>query len=141
MVGFEGADVPLEEDVLKKGVREFFPTFREWAADGNVEQIIRSRTTEGDLFTVPSNFTLFITSAWLSANVVLGGTFSNMNISNRVAFLGVDCPIDQVSSITADFSMPIKVHEGEVITIGTGGVNTTRGGFVGFLLPKKISVR
>lgn len=134
------SDVVLTEDVIKKR-REFFPTFREWVADGNADQIIRSRTSEGTLFSVPSNFTLFITSAWLSANVVLGGTFSNMNISNRVSFLGVDCPADQVSSTTANYSMPIIAHEGEDIIIGTGGVNTTRGGFAGFLLPKKISVR
>jgi len=144
MVPFTGSDVPLEDDLLPKpdiNQRVFFPSFAEWASDGNIEQVIRSVTTEGIIFTVPANFTLFITNAWISARIPLGGSFSNINISNQTSFLNLDCDDGNVNSISMGYKMPVVVHSGDFIQVGTGGVNTTRAGFVGYLLPKKISIR
>ncbi len=141
MPPFTGSDVSLEKDILKKGERVIFPTFAEWAADGNIEQVIRSRTSEGVIFTVPQNFTLFITNAWISATIPLGGSFSNMNISDQTSFLNLDCDDGNTNTIFASYSMPVVVHAGDFVQVGTGGVNTTRAGFVGYLLPKKISIR
>lgn len=131
-----GSDVPLEEDILKKKI-EFVDGWVEWATK-NREQIILSRSSEGVIFTVPATSTLYITQAFLSATVPLGGTFSNMNISNQTPFLMLDCQ-GGTDSISATYPMPIKVEGGDFVQVGTGGVNTTRCGFVGFIVPKRLN--
>ena len=142
--------IALTEDVVKKKPLVVSPTFMEWVADGNVEQITqaRSNTLADTLYIVPDNFTLFITSAFVSASCTTGAP------SNRSAILTIDGDEEGkailFASITGgytsannaiSFPMPFKVNSGQIVR-GILNVNTLgRWGFIGFLLPKKISIR
>ena len=149
------SDVPLTEDVVKKPLREFSATFSEWAAD-NVEQIwITDRVTSGRvLYTVPENFTLFITSGFIAGHsTAVGGTHGDLRLQFGTAsklFIIVACTVDHhttavgtASSMALSFPMPLKINQGEIVEIAITGVSNpfVVAGFTGFLLPKKISIR
>lgn len=153
--------VPLTEDILKKP-REFVRTWLEWIADGNAEQVGKSgNITRGatgvqtlTIYTVPDNFTLFITSVWMGMdNTAIGsGTASG---SLRLLGPFINLMSDNLnlghahgSHSSNSFTMPFKVESKgkvainiEMVSTGAPTSVTTHGGFLGFLLPKKISFR
>lgn len=139
----------LEEDVIKRPPPEFTKSWLEWVAESKAEQIMRSGTigsTQLTLFTVPKNFTLFITSVWgtVRSNAVgdgirlaVSGTADDRADFFRL-FLG---GVNTTEAISRDFTMPIDLPENSKIDLagtGTAGVSAT-GGFTGFILPKLIS--
>jgi len=145
MPPFTGSDVPLEEDILKKkGPRDFFPTFLEFAADNNI-QVIRSTITTGTetLFTVPDRQTLFITEGFVSISTGSGtsGT-ARLLIQGQSDFLGSTCNVASTTSESLNFRKAIKVESGQVvqsITSSGAGIQAISTGFSGFLVDKKIS--
>ena len=155
-------DVEIPPQVLEEPVRKFFPTFLEWVADGNAEQvggsgnISRGATGAQSLtiFTVPENFTLFITSVWLgSDNAAPGaGTATILfQVSSPLLVLLTDnlnLSFASGSHASNSLTMPIKVSSGasvniqlEMISSGAPTTVIAHGGFTGFILPKKISIR
>ncbi len=144
------SDKVLDRDVVKRPDREFEATFSEWASD-NVEQIIENRDTTGTMFDVPKNFTLFVTSAWITLMASSGANSSGfariMVLNNTKVLLGVrarnfsTAPSPQNSSMALSFPMPIKVERGDVDFLLSGTEFRGVAGFTGFLLPKKISIR
>jgi len=155
------SDVVLDESrVLEPRGRTFFPTFAEWASDGNVEQVLRSREFDTDdffLYTVPENNTLFITSAFVSGmeqgnNSTHGGVAIKIiaPVGNKILFHLCAVDIDHTNgghggnrALSLAFPMPIRANSGERIQLDRTGMasGSTTGGFAGFLLPKKISIR
>lgn len=146
---FEGENVVLDEDVIKKPDREFFPTFQEWLGDGNVEQVTRFAFINGttnSFFTVPNNFTLFITSIWMSGNCAAAGAAqrdaqldlgddSKIILGLRITGAGTN------QSNSLNYTMPLKVETGRVVRLSSDANFAVSCGFQGFLLPKKISIR
>ena len=148
------SDVPLTEDVVKKPPREFSATFSEWAAD-NVEQIVKSKGSAGDLNVVPENHTLFITSAFITASEEANATtHGNAQLrirgvaSTKATLLVIE--IDHITgqhggsqALSITFPMPIKIESGLQVNLTESGITTPGlfAGFTGFLLPKKISIR
>lgn len=145
------SEVPLTEDVLKEKPREFIKSFLEWIPDGNVEQIIKSanRSTIGSstIYAVPKNFTLFITSIWqiITCTGVGAATTrrSNILITGDIALQTLEIiAIGAQESMTQSFSMPLKISEKNIIIVNQQHANMrSQAGFIGFLLPKKISFR
>ncbi len=141
------SDVPLTEDVIKRPPSEFSATFMEWASD-NIEQVFKQGTAAGasaTLYTVPDNFTLFITSAWVSVSCITGNPADRsgtilFNNSLRIIDTSI-YPGNTVNSNTLSFPMPLKINTKAVIEILSSANSRSRGGFQGFLLPKKISIR
>ena len=149
--------VSLDKDVVKEKPLAVSPTFMEWAADGNVEQIIAAGNEGASLiFTVPNNKTLFITSAWVggmeTANVNSHGHIilfiEDPAASGTLPILGAS--VDHVTgqhggntNNSLSFPMPLRVEQKNKIAITSPNINTPRmrGGFQGFLLDKKISIR
>lgn len=140
--------VALDKDVIKQAPRQFFPTVKEWAADGNTEQIIVSNASNGNvtLYTVPDGFTLFITSAWVTCQCIAAGP------SARRALVSIGPEGKDIvgASITGQaeansnaltYSMPLAVTSGISIFGLTTSNSTGRWGFQGFLLPKKVAIR
>ena len=153
MVELGKSKVPLDKNIIPEQPRIFFPTFAEWIADGNAEQIIRTATftTPGatPIFTVPENFTLFITNLHLSSDITGGGA-GNTQASIRLGVNDLIVPIRHthviasadhvVSSLSCP--MPLKVDSGDSVFLTVGlGTMIASGQICGFLLPKKISIR
>jgi hypothetical protein len=152
------SDVPLDKDrVLEPRTREFFPTFAEWAADGHIEQILRSRTRvtiNQTLYTVPENHTLFITSAWVTATET-GNVSTHGEVRLDISTSGFNrtiltTPVDHITgqhggstSLSLSFPLPVRIEEKNTIILVEAGITSPLlgGGFVGYLLPKKISIR
>ena len=145
MVEFEGT-VPLTEDILKKDLR-FSPTWAEWSADYNNEQVVRSvsRTSGGTstFFTVPDKQTLFITSAWISGIGSSAGTIVNFRLHGSAfssQFLRVFSNDINGTSISQQYANPLRFEAGQVveftISIGQGVAGA---GFAGFLVSKRLS--
>ena len=143
---FTGEEIPLRENILKKEV-EFVKSWVEWSSENRTQVINKAQGTGTTImFTVPTKHTLFITSAWIS------GTGDNIGSVIRVAditlfstnrsILGIilqDGAADSPTSNNSSYNMPLKVEEGEqIFLVATGTVNAS-GGFVGFLVPKKIT--
>lgn len=137
---FEGSDVPLTEDILRKPV-EFVRSWIEWTSE-NRQQIIRTAFSPGTLFTVPDNNTLWITSAYVSANnSTVGDQAVTLSITNNFQILRMRIQNTADSnSLSSSFPMPIKVEEGQVIALSSNATNSTAG-FTGFIVPKQISGR
>lgn len=152
------SDVPLDDKrVLEPRQREFFPTFAEWASDGNIEQVTQTFDLGTTFYTVPKNHTLFVTSVFLngaeggnvSGHAVVEMVLSNPpNNNDRFIFLSirVDHTAGQhggADSLSLSFPMPIRVEQDEIVNFLQGGFDTplVKGAFSGFLLPKKISIR
>ena len=146
------SDVFLDKDIIPDKAREFFPTIAEWVADGNAEQIIASAIANGVMFTVPDNFTLFITSAFISDHTESTGADNDAQIQVRDEtrlILATNTPHSHTGGnnhehccVAQTYPMPIKVESGATIEfrgLGAGAHGTA--GIQGFLLPKKISIR
>jgi len=150
-----GSDVPLEEDILIEK-KPFSPTFQEWAADGNVEQVIifnnKVNATEETIHTVGAAETLFITSMQMSLSYLgdPGGERALIKINSGASGreilvlqandgVGVSDFGNANTSIT--FNMPLKVSSGSLIRHDnpTNGQSTII--IIGFVLPHKISIR
>lgn len=143
----EASSKILDKDVIRRPDREFFATFAEWVADGNAEQIIRqigTPTSGGTIYSIPKNFTLFITAACISITCTSGAP------SQRIA--SIQLPDGQsiiqaaiqggftAFSNAVSFPMPIRATSGNITT----QINANAFGnfiIIGFLLPKKISIR
>lgn len=140
---FQGEDVPLTEDILKKK-KEFVKTWLEWAAE-NREQVIRSgKTGSGStitLFTVPDKNTLFITNTWF-AHTNTGGASAGNNrykIGNDFIYDFGLIAVAGSRSVSNSHPMPLRVQEKQTITITSSTNYLIQGGFQGFLEPKKIT--
>jgi len=150
---FEGEDVPLEQDILKKKV-EFIRTEAEHNA--RVSEIVRANgfvgggSTDITFFTVPENKTLFITAVSLGAASDGGGLGGGMQfsihvggINNQIIVLRMIDDIAGYSSNAVSFPMPIKVDSGQAVIIRSN--NTTDGSadgcIVGWLEDQLISSR
>lgn len=148
---FQGGDVPLSENILKKDV-DFVKTWVEWAADTR-ERITRSATSNEDMFVVPEKNTLFITVAWIT--VAASGTTGN-NVRCEISIDGntrtlITCRIKDNSlvgvappmsnSISQSYPMPIKIEAGEAVryTQTASSSANSKGGFTGFLVPKRLN--
>jgi len=151
MPPFQGSDVPLEEDVLKKPIRQFFPTFAEWVSDNNAEQINISAQQTGagstTVLTIAQNFTFFLTTAASFAmdtnNVasVRTGAISIGGVANSTLILaGVHAAGDNFFG-SVSYPMPIRVEAGQSIIVTSSANMNHRASITGFLLPKKISIR
>lgn len=133
--------VALTKEKVLQEEKDYVVDFKDWAADGNIEQVILYRSSEGTLYTVPKNYTLFITSCYLSAHSTAARTFTSINLSDRVVIFGLNLIQNTTAEGSISFPMPIRANSGEAILMNTGGVNSTFGGIHGFLLPSKISIR
>lgn len=154
---FQGEDVVLKKDIIKRE-RNFLPTESEWQARNADDIIIRSNLISGstvDLFTVPANKTLFITSAWISGQAIKNANNAS-SFGIRLAgtgsftryFVGVWINAGEathppvIATSANNFNMPIKVESGEIVQIHKSLVTSTlqgAGGFTGWLEKKEIS--
>lgn len=147
---FEGSDVPLEEDILKKKV-EFSTSWIEWAAQ-NFEQVFQKTTaSSGTFFTTPERKTLYITSAWIAYSDLAVGTTSNSEYVLSIgsagtatsSFLSLSKPNvnGDNGAISINFPMPIKVESNQVVRLtgGTSAAHQVTAGFIGFFVDKRIS--
>lgn len=135
---FEGGDVPLEEDILKKTV-DFVSNEKEFS--GRHRELIQKATTSnGDvtIFTVPPNKTLFITTAWISGssdgvNVEAGFLTIYFNdVENSI--LGCSSGVKNEGNNSLGFPMPIQVNSGgKVFLESTSGNFNVAGGFTGWI--------
>ncbi len=144
-------EISLTKDVIKRPDREAFPTFLEWVADGNAEQILRNafKSTSGSvtLFEVPENFTFFITSFNMSSENTAGGAGnveSLLRFSTTEALARIAHNMNEHDHVvlSQSYTMPVRVPSGQVIEISNIGASlNTSVVLQGFLLPKKISIR
>jgi len=124
----------------------FYPTYAEWAAQGNREQITQasaSVTSNTEFYTIPENKILFITSAFLSAihdGAGAGGSSSSLRIKSRDILLGValNTGIQTTQNQTLNFNMPIVAYPGDIIMVTAHASTTARAGFSGYLEDKQI---
>lgn len=140
----------LTKNLIQRPDREFIPTFLEWVPDGNVQQIFIHKADSGgalvNLYTVPKNFTLFITSAHLDISCTAAGP------SYRVARLIINKTTNVVlstaltgqednASATQAYPMPLRVDSDDIVQLSTSASQNYQVQIQGFLLPKKISIR
>jgi len=148
MVELGTSKVPLEEDIFKK-VRTFFPIFSEWASD-NFERIIRNSTGSGTntLFTVPANKTLFITAVHVfiandtapnARGIISIGATSGSGVGETLLNITTTAASGSEGGAYA-FNYLIKVESGEIVQAKEISSNSSSIGFIGFMIPKKISV-
>lgn len=145
----------LEEDILKVKARQFFPTFAEWIADGNAEQIVRAAfsndSTDKIIFAIPKNKTFFMTGCSLSTknsdlgDQATGAQIRYGNVAPFTTFTLLTAETEAPGSGVANsinFSMPIKIEGGNTILLLSSGADSRQHGIIyGFLLDKKISIR
>jgi len=141
---FQGEDVPLTEDVIKKP-RDFIPTQTEWAAR-NRKRIYLDAAASGSLFTVAQGTTVWLTNIHLTS----AGT-STVTVSNptgiRIITAGNDKDLvmhrhnlnKQEQSSSISFPMPFEVKEGEIISFIEGSNIGARVMVLGWEEPKKIT--
>ena len=144
----QGEEVSLTKDILKKSI-EFVKDWKEFQSlEG--EQIFRSArdeigATSKTLFTVPKNKTLFITNCFLSIDGL-----GNIATSTRISITENDFDLLVINQsgvaearvnncLATSYPMPIKVNENETVKLIVGSIHEASGGFVGFLLSKKIT--
>lgn len=146
---------PLDKSVIKEPPKPFSATFMEYVADGNAEQIHRMANSAATLYTVPTNHTLFITSCFVSG-LEVGNVNTHGEIQLLIKFASLDnimllsTHVDHIagqhggsSELSLSFPMPVRVEQGSKIVSSLAGFTTpqARFAFLGFLLPKKISIR
>lgn len=145
MVELGKSKVPLEEDLIKKKV-EFIQTWVEWSAK-NQEQVGSSVSRSGagstTIFTVPDKKTFFLTSLELSCTQDATGTGAAQCLvgSTRITLAIITTRIDpQIISISKNFSMPIRLESGEVISLQNQQAGQHSSSSIqGFLIDKRIS--
>lgn len=144
------SNVPLTEDILKKKL-DFVKSWSEWAIDNRLF-VIADGDTGATIFTVPKNQALYITSCWItgSINPPIGAEFARGGLQIRgggvnglrhMIRVHVGAITGQNQSNSLSFNMPVKLEEGQSVLISNDGDDAGRfsGGFVGFLVDKRIS--
>lgn len=140
--------VPLEEDLIKKPI-EFVKSWIEFATL-NFDQIIRTGFDSGNvktvLFTVPKNQTLYLTSAWVSSsysglteNSAWLQIWSGSGTEFSRALIGNQMIADSNASNSISFISPVVVKSKDQIILNSGASTENIAGFVGFIVPKRIS--
>lgn len=127
-------DVPLTDNIKKESPREFFPTKSEWSAHKRRQQIIKTSTVAGTIYTVPANYDLYITSMWASVNHTLvgyAGLSSSSVGSGTIALIRANCAANNSSALSINFSMPMRIPEGG--TIDYFGTGSGVAGFSGYI--------
>lgn len=142
------SDKVLEESIIKVA-REFFPLFSEWAAD-NFQRIVRNTTAAGTntLYQVPENRTLFITAVHIYiANDAAPNARGIISIGSTdgsgqgETLLNITTTAASGSEGGAySFNHLVKVEAGEIVQAKEISSNSSSIGFIGFEVPKKISV-
>lgn len=141
-----------KEDILEQP-REFFPTFMEWVADRNAEQISKTKNSAGTIYQVPANKTFFMTGCFITA-METGAVNSHGSVWIQEGTAGsgkvfLNARIDHINAasggaqaISRDFTMPIRVEAGVAIEMAVSGMTTpfATAHIDGFLLDTTISV-
>lgn len=150
VAGLGDSPVPLDQDVVKRKPLIVSPTFMEWVADGNAEQIFitggissAGRTTA---YTTPKNFTLFITNISITIRCSTGAPSSRIgsvefNAGDTAILQAVIVGGNTASSNSMSYPMPLRRSSGEVITIAVNAGASVNFVIQGFLLPLKLSIR
>lgn len=151
MATFQGEDVALEEDILKKP-REFVKTWAEWAA--NTQEIVvvdtfTSSAAASTMFVVPARHVLFITSAWLNITTTGATALKNTSIHATTGSgqTGAQPPLLRISiddaatndSTSTTFPMPLMVREGGTVELLGAGNARCNAGISGFVVSKEVS--
>lgn len=149
---FQGEDVPLTEDVLKRPPAKFIQTRAENSADDQIQVVESSavnlpagnRTT---IYSVPKGRRAYITKYSFSISHIAGvaGTGRvQFRINNRAILETFQFPmaIDHDFSSTVNLSMPILLNELEevdIFNIGSGQTLGVAGSVFGWEESRKIS--
>lgn len=149
MVELGESFIPLEKDILKKKV-EFVKTWIEWSSE-NREQVqgwnFAQNINTSTIYTVPDNFTLFITHLALNLHTVTSTAMGDVWITikqnsntNRVLMLSRGNVGSNTHDSTAvSFTMPLKVESGELVQISSNVAGMVGNGIMsGWIEPKKI---
>ena len=158
MAIFEGGDVSLTENI-KKEKFDFVNTRSEWAAN-NRDQIVKFSAGSGTssftktIFEVPKGFDLFITHASIGCSVIapsVAGSsgagldiIKNTNSNEHIIGLALTNRLltDLSYQISSNFSMPIKVPAGAIVSFRFGGVidlGNSVGTINGWLEPRRLA--
>lgn len=148
-MAFEGEDVVLKDDVIKRD-RPFFPTMLEWVADGNAEQVVGHTDGGGAFFVVPAKSTFFMTSMFIQSedsSPAAGGDVEMVVVmpdDSERFILGGICTTatgQKANVLAQSFPMPIKINDKERIAIIGVVPDGFSAGFTGFILPKRLGQR
>jgi len=148
---FQGEDVPLTEDILKKET-PFNQTKAEWSSV-NRRQIITSVSNVSAntvIFTVPAANTLFITGVWVECNYngtvgaisganLFSSSFGQSLSDATIIGTTIDSGVASISSNSLNLSMPIKVEENATITLTAAVNEENSGGIIGWIEPKRLT--
>jgi len=135
-----------DEEVAKTYVnkKDYFPSYYEWlSTKGQLINKIASTPAGGTttIYSVPEDYILFITSAYLSLSAGVGGDGnSDISIAGNVAtVLNCVCATSNNNSLVINFSIPLKIYGADVIKTG-GNINNSSGvaGISGFLVKKDL---
>lgn len=154
---FQGEDVALEKDILKKR-EDFIRDEKEWSAKNRRQinvQASGSGTTQITMFTVPNNFELFVTSASMWGHH--GGAVGSVQSASLVLTIPDDSdnPVDATTILripsqsgishtlvtSNSYPMPIRVPSGGRVLLNGNGTNGSHAEATlqGWLEAKKIS--
>lgn len=134
------SNVPLTKDILGKELPFVF-SYYDWLSTRG-ERILKSAfsiSTDPDIYTVPEGRVLFITSAWLTGNVVMNpaGAGAFLEVAGvRIIGVHTDHVADGGIAVANSFPIPIKVEAGETIESSVGNNLQFSGGITGFQVHK-----
>lgn len=135
-------DKAYEGDLFSRDER-FKPTFYEWLSMQG-QQITRYILTTGQLYDVPAGYILYITNVWLtqSNTTIVNDTSARIFIKDTGAnivdmMLWIKCPIDEVSSNSLNYKIPLRVDENRQVYFTQDANVKGSAGFVGILVHKK----
>jgi hypothetical protein len=118
--------------------KEFSMTWAEWAAK-NRTQVITARTSSGVIYTVPVGYTLYISSAYISAgHNGLATSYIRIYNSATQLLLTLSMSVSGNSAISCPFPCPMKLNSNTQIELISGATNFS-GGIVGWLEPNPSS--
>lgn len=140
---------PLEKLTPKQNTyieekKYFYPTWAEWAAK-NREQVmvaeLSSSASDEVIYTVPEEFNLFITSAFISiskdADAVGGISTARLMINTtQQQIFAIRVTRDRAGyiNLSNSFPMPLKLNAGDVLIVRNPYASSdTFAGFQGFL--------
>ena len=121
---------------------KFMPTYYEWLFK-NAEIISRggqgNTNSNLDIYTVPEDSILFITSAFMSLTGLVVDNRCNLNIKGKSGFLGLAVKKDLTGATSLNFNPPIRVNSTDIIQWENNTANIVffRVGFTGFLVKHK----
>lgn len=146
MVQLGKSKLPLEEDLIKRPI-EFVRSWLEFAA-GEFEQVVKeaqiSSAGNTTIFTVPNNFTFFLTNVQLSSDnkAAVGGDRIARVATSRMIILShihAGNSNDHIGN-SFNFPMPLKFNPEEVLLLSTSNSNLiASANIIGFLVSKRIS--